>query len=76
MICKICHLNETDSTSGICWECINKRFNYIESNIGKDLFNQLLYEDKMLMVNTAGVIDFGYPIDLKKIKVTPLTQTN
>lgn len=24
MICKICHKNETDSTSGICWECSNK----------------------------------------------------
>ena len=21
MICRICHTNETDSTSGICWEC-------------------------------------------------------
>jgi hypothetical protein len=24
MLCKICHKNETDSTSGICWECLNK----------------------------------------------------
>ncbi len=24
MICKICHINETDSTSGICWECLQK----------------------------------------------------
>jgi len=24
MKCKICNLNETDSTSGICWECMNK----------------------------------------------------
>jgi hypothetical protein len=21
MLCKICHKNKTDSTSGICWEC-------------------------------------------------------
>jgi hypothetical protein len=24
IICKICHKNETDSTSGICWKCCNK----------------------------------------------------
>jgi len=24
MKCKICHQNETDNTSGICWECMNK----------------------------------------------------
>ena len=23
MKCKICNQNETDSTSGICWECAN-----------------------------------------------------
>jgi len=23
-ICKICHINETDNTSGICWECMGK----------------------------------------------------
>lgn len=23
MTCKICDKNETDSTSGICWECAN-----------------------------------------------------
>ncbi len=25
MICKICHSKDTDSTSGICWECANKQ---------------------------------------------------
>lgn len=24
MKCKICHYQETDSTSGICWECVGK----------------------------------------------------
>ena len=24
MLCKICHKNETDNTSGICWACIHK----------------------------------------------------
>jgi len=26
MKCKICHQNETNSTSGICWECCSKRY--------------------------------------------------
>lgn len=26
MFCKLCHKNETDNTSGICWECINKPY--------------------------------------------------
>jgi hypothetical protein len=24
MLCKNCHKNETDNTSGICWKCIHK----------------------------------------------------
>jgi hypothetical protein len=24
MTCKICHNKETNSTSGICWECLTK----------------------------------------------------
>ena len=24
MTCKICHTNEIDSTSGVCWECMGK----------------------------------------------------
>ena len=33
-------------------------------NIGEELFNQLKPEDQELMLNTAGSIDFGYPVDL------------
>jgi hypothetical protein len=25
MKCKICHKNETNSTSGICWKCLNEK---------------------------------------------------
>jgi len=28
MICKICHLNKTDSTSGICWRCLSENYVY------------------------------------------------
>ena len=28
IICKICHKNKTDSTSGICWECFSKWFKW------------------------------------------------
>ena len=24
--CKICQLNDTDSTTGMCWECMNKKY--------------------------------------------------
>ncbi|MDD5639037.1 MAG: hypothetical protein PHO28_03995 [Candidatus Pacebacteria bacterium] len=32
MKCKICHTNETDNTSGICWECMNKYYNEIQKD--------------------------------------------
>ena len=32
MLCKICHKNETDNTSGICWECMNKYYNEIQKD--------------------------------------------
>lgn len=44
-----------------------KRFDIIRNNIGKELFNQLSYDDKMLMAKTAGVINLGHPIDLDKV---------
>ena len=44
-----------------------KKFNILKDNIGEELFNQLSYSDKILMIKRAGVIDFGYPIDLNKI---------
>ena len=25
MICKICHKNETDNTSGFCWKCFDTK---------------------------------------------------
>ena len=34
MLCKICHQNETDNTSGICWECMWKFMNYFNSQKG------------------------------------------
>jgi tRNA(Leu) C34 or U34 (ribose-2'-O)-methylase TrmL len=34
MLCKICHKNETDSTSGICWECCSIYKPNYEQNIG------------------------------------------
>jgi len=36
-------------------------------NIGEELFNQLKPEDQELMLNTAGSIDFGYPVDLDDV---------
>ena len=38
MKCKICYKNETDNTSGICWECLGKSYfdNIIENS--NDIF--------------------------------------
>ncbi len=47
---------------------IEEKFLLIKNDIGKKLFNQLSYADKVLMAKTAGSIDFGYPIDLNKIQ--------
>jgi hypothetical protein len=35
MICKICHKNETDSTSGICWECCSTKWEGF--SVGEDI---------------------------------------
>lgn len=45
-----------------------EKFILLKNNIGEELFNQLSYSDKILMAKTAGVIDFGHPIDLNNIE--------
>ena len=57
-------VDESDET---VQRLIVERFDVVRSNIGDELFDQLSYDDKILMANTAGVIDFGHPIDLDKI---------
>lgn len=58
-------IDESDETAQ---QLIVERFNIVRSNIGDELFDQLSYNDKMLMADTAGAIDFGRPIDLDKIE--------
>ncbi len=43
---------------------IQDKLSVLKNTIGEELFNRLSYEDRMLMVETAGMIDFGHPIDL------------
>jgi hypothetical protein len=31
MLCKICNKNETDNTSGICWQCVE--FSKVKENL-------------------------------------------
>lgn len=38
----------------------------LQENIGSDLFNQLSYDQILLLINTAGVINFG-PININEI---------
>jgi len=40
----------------------------LKDHIGEELFNKLSYDDRMLMANTAGTIDFGHPVDLENVK--------
>ena len=57
-----------DESDKVTQRIVVERFNVVRGNIGEDLFNQLSYDDKILMANTAGVIDFGRPIDLDKVE--------
>ncbi len=58
-------VDESDETAQ---QIVIEKFDVVKNNIGDELFNQLSYNDKILMVKTAGVIDFGRPIDLNKVK--------
>lgn len=57
-----------DESDEISQQIVVERFSIVRSNIGDELFSQLSYDDRMLMANTAGVIDFGRPIDLDKVE--------
>ena len=57
-----------DGSDELTQRIVIERFDVLRNNIGEELFNQLSYDDKMLMANTAGVIDFGRSIDLNKIE--------
>lgn len=57
-----------DESDNVTQRILIEKFSILKSNIGDELFNQLSYDDKMFMANTAGVIDFGHPIDLDKIE--------
>lgn len=57
-----------DESDKISQQIVTDRLDVVRSNIGNELFNKLSYEDQMLMVNTAGVINFGRPIDLDNVE--------
>ena len=52
MKCKICHQNETDGTSGICWECCNTE---IEEIYILDISNQI----RILFYPYGNLIDWA-----------------
>ena len=45
-------------TSGLCEECLLKQ------DIGSELYNKLTPEDRKLIIETEGSVDFGYKVDL------------
>ena len=57
-----------DESDELAQRIVVERLDIVRGNIGSELFNQLSYNDKMLMANTAGVIDFGRAIDLDKVE--------
>ena len=42
MICKICHTNETDSTSGICNKCLDGVYELNEKGEVVEIYNRNL----------------------------------
>jgi len=48
-------------------ETLADKFSLLKNDIGNELFEQLLYDDKVFMSETAGSIDFGHTIDLDQI---------
>ncbi len=57
-----------DESDKVARQILAERFNVVRNNIGEDLFNRLSYDNQMLMANTAGVIDFGRPINLDRVE--------
>lgn len=57
-----------DESDKIAQQIVDEKFILLKKNIGEELFNQLSYSDRILMAKTAGVIDFGHPIDLNNIE--------
>ncbi len=46
MICKLCHKNETESTSWICWECIGGGIGFGKINMTDKAYTNLKIPDK------------------------------
>lgn len=46
---------------------LEDKFSLLKKDVGDELFNQLSYNDKIFMIETAGILDFGRIIDLDKI---------
>ncbi|MDO9530411.1 MAG: hypothetical protein Q7J27_14805 [Syntrophales bacterium] len=57
-----------DESDRIAEQIKTKKFATLKNNIGKELFDRLSYSDRLLMIQTAGTIDFGQPIDLENIE--------
>ncbi len=49
-------------------ESLKDKLALLKDNIGEKLFNELSVEDRIFIAETEGSIDFGYPVDLDKIK--------
>ena len=54
--------NILNQSAGLCKECLLKQ------DIGKDLYNKLTPEERRMIIETEGSVDFGHKVDFEKIK--------
>lgn len=60
--------SSVDEPNEVVQRIVTERLDTLRSNIGDELFGQLSYDDRMLMVRTAGAIDFGRSVDLDNVE--------
>jgi len=39
----------------------------LQDQFGKELWDKLSHDERVLLADTSGYIDFGYPVDLKRL---------
>lgn len=56
-----------DKVANIETESMNQRFIMLFKILGKELFNKLSYTQLLFMAKTAGAIDLGQSVDIKRM---------
>ena len=56
-----------DSIDKIEEQIIDDKFTVLKNNIGRDLYNELSFEQKMFIVGVSGTINLGKVVDIDAI---------